>query len=346
MMVMAQPVSVVAETSGKEWIWIFVGILSVAFLLTVLLCRLIIPVLRSHHIGQHIFSDYVKEHKGKEGTPTMGGICFILPVLALALVYMALRGVRTGEPLVPLALTVCLGVANAMIGFFDDYKKLSHHENLGLKSWQKFLLQILVAALYLWAMAAFGGMDTVLRVRMLGVERDLGIFYYVISLIVIVGVVNSTNLTDGIDGLASSVAMVASMGLVVLSLIVGRESGVLIGTLLIGATLGFLVFNFHPAKVFMGDTGSLFLGGMLIGAGFMLDEPLLMILMCAVFVLDMLSSLIQILAIRLFHRKVFRIAPVHHQFQQMHWSEERIVFVFSGVGLLFAAGAVMIALFA
>jgi phospho-N-acetylmuramoyl-pentapeptide-transferase len=112
---------------------------------------------------------------------------------------------------------------------------------------------------------------------------------------------------------------------------------------MIGGMIGFLVFNFHPARVFMGDTGSLFLGGILIGMGFMLDEPLLILLMCAVFVLDMLSSLIQILSIRLFHRKVFRIAPVHHQFQQMSWSEEKIVYVFSGVGLLFGALGVLIA---
>lgn len=327
---------------NTEMLLIFLSGLPAALLLTLLLCRLVIPVLRSHHIGQHIFSDYVTEHKGKEGTPTMGGICFIITVLLLLVPYVATHWVLGNRDLVPLALTVCLGVANAMIGFFDDYKKLSHNENMGLRSWQKLLLQIAVAALYLWAMASFCGLDTVVDVRVLHIRFDMGIFYYVAALIVIVGLVNSTNLTDGIDGLASSVALVAFMGCSILAVLLKDTSSLLLSALMIGAMIGFLVFNYHPAKVFMGDTGSLFLGGVLIGLGFMMNEPLIVLLMCAVFVLDMLSSLIQIIAIRVFHRKVFRIAPVHHQFQQMSWSEEKIVYIFSGVGLLFCAVAVLI----
>ncbi|MBR0443388.1 MAG: phospho-N-acetylmuramoyl-pentapeptide-transferase [Clostridia bacterium] len=328
---------------NTEMLLIFLSALPAALLLTLLLCCMVIPVLRSRNIGQHIFSDYVSEHRGKEGTPTMGGICFILPTLLLLVPYVVTHWIRADRDLVPLALTVCLGVANAMIGFFDDYKKLSHNENMGLRSWQKMLLQIAVAALYLGAMAAFGGMDTVVDIRVLHISFDMGVFYYVAALIVIVGLVNSTNLTDGIDGLASSVALVAFMGISILSVLFKDSSSLLLSSLMIGAMIGFLVFNYHPAKVFMGDTGSLFLGGILIGTGFMMDEPLILLIMCAVFVLDMLSSLIQIISIRVFHRKVFRIAPVHHQFQQMSWSEEKIVYIFSGVGLLFCALAVLIA---
>ncbi len=320
----------------------FLTALPAALLLTVLLCRVIIPVLRKHHVGQHIFADYVQEHKSKEGTPTMGGVCFILPILVLLVPYFILRAMQGDTDLIPLALTVCLGVANAMIGFADDYTKLLHKENQGFRSWQKFLLQILVAALYLWGMAAFGGMDTVLRVDSLGFSLDLGIGYYFVALIVIVGMVNSTNLTDGIDGLASSVALVASMCFALIAFLLADTNSVMISALMIGAMIGFLMFNYHPAKVFMGDTGSLFLGGILIGAGFMLDRPLLMVVLCSVFVLDMLSSLIQILSIRLFHRKVFGIAPVHHQFQKMKWSEEKIVYVFSFFGWI--AGAICVIL--
>lgn len=316
--------------------------LPAALLLTVLLCRVIIPVLRKHHVGQHIFADYVQEHKAKEGTPTMGGICFILPILILLVPYFILQAMQGNTKLIPLALTVSLGVANAMIGFADDYTKLLHKENQGFKSWQKFLLQILVAALYLWGMAAFGGMDTVLRIDTFGLNVDLGIGYYAISLIVIVGMVNSTNLTDGIDGLASSVALVASMCFALIAFLMSDANSVMISSLMIGAMIGFLMFNYHPAKVFMGDTGSLFLGGILIGSGFMIGRPVLMVALCSVFVLDMLSSLIQILSIRLFHRKVFGIAPVHHQFQKMKWSEEKIVYVFSFFGLI--AGAVCVTL--
>lgn len=329
-------------TIQMEILLTFLTALPAAFLLTVLLCRAVIPILRSHHIGQHIFADYVTEHRDKEGTPTMGGVCFIVPILLLLVPYFIVQGQHQDVDLIPLALAICLGVANAMIGFFDDYKKLSHHENLGLKSWQKLMLQIVVAGLYLWSMTRFGSLDTVVELPALGVSADFGIFYYFAALVVIVGTVNSTNLTDGIDGLASSVTLVAAMSLSLVSALMLQSSGVMLGALLVGAMIGFLIFNYHPAKVFMGDTGSLFLGGVLIGAGFMLDIPLLMLLMCAVFILDMLSSFIQIIAIRLFHRKVFRIAPIHHRFQQMKWSEEKIVYVFSGVGLLFGAVSVIL----
>ena len=323
----------------------FLTALPATLILTVLLCRLIIPMLRKHHVGQHIFADYVSEHKGKEGTPTMGGICFILPMLLVSVVYVILQ-VKLGNPdRIPLALCICLGVANAMIGFVDDYTKLSHKENQGLASWQKFLLQVMVAAAYVWAMAAFGGMTTILEIPALNIRWDLGVFYYVAAIIVIVGVVNSTNLTDGIDGLASSVALVASMCLSLIGCLLSHGGAVLIGSMMIGGMIGFLVFNHHPARVFMGDTGSLYLGGMLIGAGFMLDRPILMLLLCGVFILDMLSSLIQIVSIRVFHRKVFGIAPVHHQFQKMHWTEQEIVYVFSFVGLIFGVIAVLLVVF-
>ena len=328
--------------ASGECIGIFCSALAAACLLTVVLCRLIIPVLRAHHVGQHIFSDYVNEHKSKEGTPTMGGICFILPVLVLLIPYFIVSARRQEPSLIGLALTVCLGVANALIGFVDDYTKLSHHENQGLASWQKFLLQLGVGGLYLWAMTAFCDMSTVVHIPVLNVSYDLGIWYYFVALLVIVGVVNSTNLTDGIDGLAASVTLVVCMGLCVLAAFLSERSVFLLGALMVGGMIGFLVFNYHPAKVFMGDTGSLFIGGILVGLGFMMNEPLLLLLMCAVFVLDMLSSLIQILSIRLFHRKVFRIAPVHHQFQQMRWSEETIVYVFSGVSVLFCVLAVLL----
>ena len=328
--------------SGKESAILFFSALAASCLLTVALCHWIIPILRAHHVGQHIFSDYVSEHRSKEGTPTMGGVCFIIPVLLLLVVY-AIVFVRRGEgSLLPLALTVCLGVANALIGFADDYTKLAHKENQGFASWQKFLLQVVVASAYLWAMSAFANSNTTVRIPVLNTSYDLGVWYYVVCLVVIVGVINSTNLTDGIDGLASSVTMTVCMCSAVLAAFLGHRSAFALSALMVGAMVGFLMYNFHPAKVFMGDTGSLFIGGVLVGLGFMLDEPLLMLLMCGVFILDMLSSLIQIISIRLFHRKVFRIAPVHHQFQQMHWSEERIVYVFSGVSVLLGILAVVL----
>ncbi len=314
-------------------------------LLTVLLCHRIIPVLRAHRIGQHIFTEAVGQHAGKEGTPTMGGICFIIPMLLVVLGFF-LYGVLNGNTrLIAPALAVALGVANAMIGFIDDYTKLCHKENQGLTTLQKLLLQIFVAALYVWGMAATGQMETTLSLPSLGLSWNMGMLYYALAVIVIVGMVNATNLTDGIDGLASSVALVCAMCLTAIGFVLSDENTVLLSALLIGGMIGFLLFNFHPAKVFMGDTGSLYLGGLLIGIGFMVGRPWIVVILSMVFVLDMLSSLIQIVSIRVFHRKVFRIAPVHHQFQLMGWSEEKIVYVFTAVGLLFGLLAVAMVVF-
>lgn len=324
----------------NEYMTLFLIAIGVTFALTVVLCRAIIPVLRARRIGQHIFTEAVSQHAAKEGTPTMGGVCFILPML-LVLLLLIVLGVCRGVDCTAPALAVCLGVANGMIGFVDDYAKLCHKGNQGLTSKQKLLLQIIVASLYLWAMSALGKMNTVVEVPFLNQSWDMGIFYYIASLIIIVGVVNSTNLTDGIDGLASSVTLVACMGLSVLGFLRMNGLAIVGGSVMIGGMIGFLLFNFHPAKVFMGDTGSLYLGGFLIGIGFSSGMPLLVLLLCMVFVLDMLTSLIQIVAIRVFHRRVFKIAPVHHQFQLMGWGEERIVYAFSAAGLLFAALAVL-----
>lgn len=322
-------------TVFRHLMLIFLIAAPTVFLLTVCFCRRIIPLLRAHRIGQHIFTEAVGQHAGKEGTPTMGGICFIIPMLLVVFGFF-LYGVSRGKTnLVAPALAVALGVANAMIGFFDDYMKLCHKENQGLTTMQKLLLQILVAALYVWGMAATGQMNTVLSLPSIGVSWEMGALYYGLAILVIVGMVNATNLTDGIDGLASSVTLVCAMCLTGIGFLLSDENTVLLSAVLIGGMVGFLLFNFHPAKVFMGDTGSLCLGGLLIGIGFMIGRPWVVVILSMVFILDMLSSLIQIVAIRVFHRRVFRIAPVHHQFQMMGWREEKIVYVYAAVGLAF-----------
>jgi phospho-N-acetylmuramoyl-pentapeptide-transferase len=330
-------------TIHSELMLTFLTALPAALLLTVLLCRHIIPVLRNKKVGQHVFSEYVAEHQSKEGTPTMGGVCFILPILLLLLPYVILKAIDgEAERLIPLAMTVCLGVANALIGFFDDIQKLSHNQNLGLKSWQKFLLQVAVAALYLWGMSAFGGMTSVLTLNTFNVSIDLGIGYYVIALVVIVGMVNSTNLTDGIDGLASTVALVANMCLSLLAFFSMDGEAVLIGGLTVGAMIGFLVFNYHPAKVFMGDTGSLFLGGAVGALGIVTAHPLLMLLACGVFVAETASVVLQVLFFKVTGgKRLFLMAPLHHHLEKRGWSEWQIVLVFCAWGALFGALALM-----
>ena len=322
------------------------------FALTVILGRPIIKVLRAKKLNQPI-NEYVAEHATKAGTPTMGGICFILASLVVLLVWFLLESsgvigkTVTGE-LIPVALTVCLGVGNALIGFVDDYKKLVKKENEGLTSSQKMALQIIVAAAYLCMMGMTGNLTTELHIPFTNVHWDIGFFAYPLYLIVIVGFVNSTNITDGLDGLASSVGVATSSGIVAMSILsvrwfieiqpVEHRYNAVVAASLLGALLGFLVFNHYPAKVFMGDTGSLYIGGIVMGCAISSGELLAVIIMGLVFVCEMLSSLMQTVYYKLSHgKRIFKKAPVHHHFQMLGWSEIKIVTVFFAVSVVLAA---------
>ncbi len=319
------------------------------FALTVLITKIVLPVLRAKKLGQNV-SAYVPEHASKQGTPTMGGICFIMATLFVMLVWFVLErfgilGTSTDNGrLVPIALTLCLGVANAMIGFIDDYAKLVKKQNEGLTEWQKLSLQFIAAALYIVAMALTKNLSTAFIIPFTDIAVDLKFFAYPIYVIVIAGFVNSTNITDGIDGLASSVALSVAMGMVLLSsLLAWRYTGV-IGATLIGSALGFLVFNHFPAKVFMGDTGSLYIGGIIMGCAVAEGELVVFIIMGMVFVLEMLSSLIQKVYYKLTGgKRFFKMAPVHHHFQKLDkpWGEVKIVTVFFVVSLIFVAVGVL-----
>ncbi|MBR4873875.1 MAG: phospho-N-acetylmuramoyl-pentapeptide-transferase, partial [Clostridia bacterium] len=263
---------------------------------------------------------------------TMGGICFIFAMLIVSIGALLLNR----EEAVPFVLAMGLGLMNALIGFVDDYTKLIKKQNEGLLAWQKFSLQLVAAALYLVAMTLWGGMTTVLAFPFTDFSIDLGVVYYVVALILITGVVNSVNLTDGIDGLASSVTLVVGAFFAVCAFSFGMRSLSLISALLIGGMLGFLVYNFHPARVFMGDTGSLFLGGVVIGAAFALGEPLIALICGLVYMIETLSVMLQVSVFKLSGRKkrLFKMAPIHHHFEKCGWGEIKIVCVFSAVTLL------------
>ena len=308
------------------------------FILTVIFEKLIIPILQSHKVGQRILEIGPRWHKNKAGTPTMGGICFImaiLAVMAVASVIMALKGQSRG--LIPLALALGLATLNGMIGFFDDYTKLVKKQNEGFTAKQKILLQSLVAIGYLVAMGLTKNINTSLHIPFTNVYLELGAFYYVFAFVLIVGFVNSVNLTDGLDGLASSVTLVVGIFFTVVAFTFKDRILGLIGASLIGATAGFLVYNFYPARVFMGDTGSLFLGGLVVGATFVLDEPMIIFLVGIIYLTEAASDIIQVGVYKLSGRKkrVFKMAPIHHHFEQCGWSEVKVVAVFSFVTLVF-----------
>lgn len=331
--------------------FLIVGVSS--FALTTVLSHFIIPILVAKKAGQPIRKEGPKSHYSKAGTPTMGGIAFIFAILFMALVgviFYAIRGEQ--NRLIPLGLTLALAVFNGMIGFFDDYRKLLKKQNEGLKAWQKFALQVVAAIAYVVLLVNFGGLDTSLHIPFIDKTVELGLVYYVLAVILIVGVVNSVNLTDGLDGLASSVTLTVAIFFAVVLFTVktpilaenegARASLSFVSSALIGAMIGFLIYNHHPAKVFMGDTGSLFLGGMVVGAAFIIDEPLIIVIAGGIYIIEAISVMLQVGIFKITKKlskkkegyRLFKCAPIHHHFEAYKWNEVTIDTVFSLVTVL------------
>ena len=315
-----------------------------AFALTSTLGIWLIPVLRRLRYGQTINDIGPVWHHKKEGTPTMGGVLFAVGILTASCIGWAMYrlGGGAGEPTSDFLLRrdsarffLGLGMAAAFggIGFLDDYIKVVKKRNLGLKESQKLILQCLVTACYLTALYAFGDQSTVFFIPFWGI-LDAGVFYYPIAAFIIVGTVNAVNLTDGLDGLCSSVTFVAALGMMMVCSLLGFHTTGIQATALAGGCLGFLVWNFYPAKVFMGDTGSLFLGGAVCGMAFALDLPLILILVGIIYIAETLSDIIQIFYFKATRgKRIFRMAPLHHHLELGGWSEKKLVFVFAGITL-------------
>ncbi|MBR4034936.1 MAG: phospho-N-acetylmuramoyl-pentapeptide-transferase [Clostridia bacterium] len=313
------------------------------FLVTWLILRKLIPFLKSKKIGQKIYDIGPRWHKGKEGTPIMGGLGFIIAtLLGLAVITGVYIYFGRASELLGVWLTLALALLNGLIGFFDDYTKLIKKQNQGFLAWQKLLLQIIVATAYLWAMSACGFIDTALEIPYFDIEIDLGIFYYFLAVLFIAGMVNSVNLTDGIDGLCSSVSAVVGAFFAVVAFIMLRPELAVFPATVIGGTVGFLMYNFYPAKIFMGDTGSLYLGGAVVGMAFLINEPLIILLAGIIYLVEVASVILQVGYFKLTHgKRIFKMAPIHHHFEKCGWSEVKIVGVFT----LITAVACVIAYF-
>lgn len=306
------------------------------FVLTWLILRKLIPVLKSRKIGQKIYDIGPRWHKGKEGTPIMGGLGFIIATLvglaAISGVYLYFG--RANE-LLGVWLTLALALLNGLIGFFDDYTKLIKKQNQGFLAWQKLLLQIIVAVAYLWAMSACGFVDTLLEIPYFDIEIELGIFYYLLAVLFIAGMVNSVNLTDGIDGLCSSVSAVVGAFFAVVAFVSLTPELAIFPATVIGGTVGFLMYNFYPAKIFMGDTGSLYLGGAVVGMAFLINEPLIIMIAGIIYLIEVASVILQVGFFKITHgKRIFKMAPIHHHFEKCGWSEVKIVGVFTLITLI------------
>lgn len=315
----------------------FVACAAVVFLITAYASKVMIPILKSLKMGQKILDIGPRWHKNKEGTPTMGGISFILAsIIVFAAVSVVLYIKGEDADIGKMILCMLFALVNGLIGFIDDFAKIFKKQNQGLKAWQKFFLQLLAAGLFLFFMKVFGYVNGAVYIPFVGMKIKLGFAYYIIMIVLITGIVNSVNLTDGIDGLASSVTFVAGGFFTVASIALCNMSSLILSALVVGSTLGFLVYNFYPAKIFMGDTGSLFLGGMVVALAFMIDNPLILILVGVIYICESLSDIIQVGYFKISGgKRIFKMAPIHHHFEKCGWSENKVVFVFSFVTFVF-----------
>jgi len=317
--------------------------LVLTFLLTVMISKKLIPALKSRKMGQKILDIGPRWHKSKEGTPTMGGVAFIIASLAIGALCAVYIWLKDGSvAALPFIFTLGLGLAGGLIGCIDDYAKLRNQRNDGLTPAQKFLLQLVAAALYVFGMALVCKTGTAIYIPFVGAELELGIFYYVVSLVLICGMMNSVNLTDGIDGLASSVTLAVGVFFSVCGFFTGAADGALVslGAVLIGGCAGFLVYKLNPARVFMGDTGSLFLGGLVVGGAFMMGNPLIVVVFGLVYIIETASVMLQVSYFKLTHgKRLFKMSPIHHHFEKCGWSENKVVIVFTAVTVIFSAVA-------
>ena len=313
----------------------FILALVLTFALTALFARILIPKLRSMKLGQQILDIGPRWHKSKEGTPTMGGICFIaasLVVFVTMAIIMSIKGM--GEGLSTAVIVVLFALANGAIGVIDDLTKFKNHRNEGLTAAQKYLLQLISAGLFLAALKLTSNISTELSIPYADISIDLGIFYYIISILLITGIVNAVNLTDGIDGLASSVTLALGAFFAVAGFTLGMLPTVIVSAVTMGACLGFLVYNFYPARVFIGDTGSLFLGALAIGMAYMISEPLIIVIVGIVYSGEAASVMRQVGYYKLTKKRLFKMAPLHHHFELCGFSEQKIVLMFSAISFV------------
>ena len=326
------------------------GAAALAFTVSAVLGKLLIPFLHKLKFGQTILDIGPDWHKKKQGTPTMGGIMFIIGIILAVVVCYTVRvftseipAIERNNTFIGLIMALCYG----LIGFIDDYIKVVKKRNLGLTAIQKLVLQFAVAVGYLLALRYIGG-DTGLTstvIPFIGTV-ELGWFYYVVASVVIVGIVNATNLTDGIDGLDGSITFFASIAMMLMASLLHNVGGILTSAALAGGCLGFLLWNFHPAKVFMGDTGSLFLGGIVCAILCTLDLPILLILVGLMYIVEMFSVILQVGFFKLTHgKRLFKMSPIHHHFEMSGWSEVKIVCVFSLVTALAGIAAILLTYF-
>lgn len=309
-----------------------------SFLLTSILLYYLIPILKSKKMGQKILDIGPRWHKNKEGTPTMGGIAFLFSVTAVGVLFGCLipmdRQMRA-------AVFVTLGYSflSAIIGITDDLKKFRKRQNEGLLAHEKFLLQLVLACVYIIVITAFGIGSSVVYIPFIKETVDIGIAYYFMSVLFLVGFSNAVNLTDGIDGLCASVTAVVAVFFVLFAYRTDNAALRLLALALLGGCCGFLLYNFHPAKVFMGDTGSLFLGAAVASLAFLSFEPLILFFVGIVYLIEAVSVIMQVVYFKITKKRLFLMAPYHHHLEKKGFKETTIMGIAVTASAVFSAVA-------
>lgn len=299
---------------------------AIAFLIAAIGSPLILPVLRRLKFGQEIREEGPSWHSSKSGTPTMGGIIFIIAAAVSCIIMLnhSFKGM----------MLLYLSVAFGIIGFVDDYIKVVKKRNLGLTEIQKLMLQIVASLLFIWILYQNDLINPVIKIPFTDISFNMGLWYIPFALLVIVGSVNAVNLTDGIDGLATSVTIIVCIFFAAAASLLGdNESGLFVMAIL-GGLVGFLIYNKPKALVFMGDTGSLFLGGVLAAVAVANGLSLFLVIAGLVYVIEALSVILQVLSFKLTGKRIFKMSPIHHHFEMCGWSEIKIDLVFCGITAL------------
>ena len=319
--------------------YLWVGLIS-AFVVAAICGKLFIPVLRRLKFGQEIREEGPKWHEKKSGTPTMGGFIFLAGIivsLVAGVLYGKFFGIDIDIKLVGMMLVMT--VAYGAIGFIDDYIKVILKRNLGLTAGQKFGLQMLVAVAFIaWAVFS-GSITTKVNIPFADIAVDFGWFFIPFAVFVILATVNSVNLTDGLDGLATCITIVVAIFFLLISRVGGVENTAvaLFASSMIGGLVGFLIYNKYPAKVFMGDTGSLALGGGICAMAILLEEPFALLIAGFVYVMETLSVILQVASFKTTGKRIFKMSPIHHHFEMCGWNEKKIVIVFTLVTAVLCA---------
>ena len=309
----------------------------VGFIASAILGLFLVPCLKKLHIGQKISIFVGESHRKKEGTPTMGGLIFIVPTI-IATVALVLTGKVSYTSNLGIVLLVFLGYA--LIGFLDDFLSIKKGNNEGLTTYQKLFMQVLIAIGFFYIYMRSGG-QTAWVVGTLHIDLEMGWLYGLLILFVLVGASNAVNLTDGLDGLAGGLSAIAFIAFSLISLMVGFEDIGIFSLILVGSLLGFLIYNTHPAKVFMGDTGSLALGAAMGAIAILTHRELTLLVVAGVFVIETLSVILQTFWVTVFHKKLFLMTPIHHHFEKLGWQETDIVKLFWVCGLVLSMAGII-----